>query len=97
VSARAEGDEAACLDPSQLATGTNDAILHVVFAPTLAKRLVTALFHSCYVVGVHAGQAYAACDLVGAFGKAVDGRVAVGNLHDLCACIIGIAADEAGL
>ena len=93
----AEGDETARLDPSQLATRTNDTILDIVFAPALTKRLAAGPFHPSYVVGVHARQAYAAGYLGRPFRKAVDGRIAFRNLHDLRVGIIRVGTNQASL
>ena len=97
LSFAAIGNETARLDPSQLATRTNDAILYIVFAPALTKRLAAELFYPSYVVAVHASQAFAACYLGSAFRKAVDGRIAVRNLHDLRVGVIRVATNEANL
>src|SRR5262249_5671942 len=50
-----------------------------------------------YVVGVHTSQAFAACYLGSAFRKAVDGRIAGRNLHELCVGVIREATNEASL
>ena len=97
LSSVAKGNETARLDPSQLATRTNDTILDIVFAPALTKRLAAGLFYPSYVVGVHASQAFAACYLGSAFRKAVDGRIAVRNLHDLRVGVIRVTTNEASL
>ena len=97
VSFAAIGNETARLDPSQLATRTNDAILYIIFAPALTERLAAELFYPSYVVAVHASQAFAACYLGSAFRKAVDGRIAGRNLHDLRVGVIRVATNEASL
>ena len=76
---------------------TNDTILHVIFAPVLTERLAAELIYPPYVLGVHASQAFAASYLGSALRKAVDGRIALGNLHDLRIGVIRVAADESRL
>src|SRR5215471_6266837 len=90
-------NETARLDPSHLATRSNDAILYAIFAPPLAERLTPKLFYPPYVVGVHASQAFAACNLGSALRKGVDSRIALRNLHDLRAGIIRKVTNEASL
>ena len=97
VSSAAKGKETARLDPSQLATRTNDTILYVIFAPAVTERLAAELFYPSYVFGVHASQAFAACYLGSAFRKAVDGRIAGRNLHDLRVGVIRVGTNEASL
>src|SRR4029078_11799472 len=97
VSTAAKGNETARLDPSLLTTSAKDTVLNVIFAPALTKRLTTELFYPSYVVGVHASQAFAACYLGSAFSKAVDGRIAVGNLHDLRTGVIRVATNSRDL
>ena len=45
VSTATKGKETARLDPSQLATRTNDAILYVIFAPAVTERLAAEPFY----------------------------------------------------
>jgi hypothetical protein len=97
VSFAAIGNETARLDPSLLATRANDTILYVIFAPALTERLASQLFYPSNVVGVHASQAFAACYLDSAFSKAVNGRIAGRNLHDLRVGVIRVATNAASL
>ena len=90
-------DETARLDPTHLATSTCDTILHVIFAPARTERLATDLFHPPYVVGVHASQALAAPYLGCALRKAVDGRIALRDLHDLSVDVVRKTANEGRL
>jgi hypothetical protein len=90
------GNETARLDPTHLAS-TNDTILDIILASALTERLAAELFHPFYVVGVHASQAFAASYLGSALRKAVDGRIAWRNLHDLRDDVIRVTADESCL
>src|SRR4029450_10365091 len=78
-------------------TSTNDTILYAIFTAAVTERLAAELCYLPYVVGVHVGQAFAACFLDSALGKAVDGRIALRNLHDLGVGVIREAADESRL
>src|SRR6476660_1528701 len=93
----AKGKETARLDPSRLATTTNDTILYVIFASAVTECLATGLFYPSYVVGVHTSQAIAACYLGSAFSKAVNGRITGRNLHDLRVGVIRVGTNEASL
>src|SRR5262245_14419779 len=97
VASAAKGKETARLDPSQLACRTRDTILDVIFAPAGSECLTAALFYPSYVVGVHAGQAFTARDLGGAFRKAMDGRIAGRNLHDLRVGVISVGTNKPSL
>src|SRR5262245_25280172 len=63
-----ERNEAARLDPTHLATWAIDAILHAIFAPARPERVAAGLLHPRYVVGMHAGQAFAPCNLGSSLG-----------------------------
>src|SRR5262245_23859853 len=97
TSAAVVSDETTRLDPTHLATCTNDTILYAIFAPARLKRHAAGLFHLLYVVVVHANQAFAAAYLDSAFRKAVEGRIAFRNLHDLRVGVICVAANESRL
>ncbi len=87
-------DETARLDPTHLPTGTCDPILHVIFAPARTERLATDLFHPLTVVGVHASQALAAGYLGCTLRKAMDGRIALRDLHDLSVDVVRKTANQ---
>ena len=89
-------DETARLDPT-LHASTIDTILHAIFAPARIKGLAPGLFHLPYVVGMHVSQALAARYLGRALWKAVNGRIALRNLHDLRVGVIRVAADASRL
>ena len=80
-----------------LATGSNDAILYLIFAPTLTERLIAEPVYPSYVVRVRASQAFGTCYLGGAFRKAVDGRIAVRNLHNLRVGVIRVGTNHGSL
>src|SRR5262245_21766602 len=91
------GNETAGLNPAHLATSTNDAVLYAIFAPARTERLAAELFHPPYVVWMHASQAFAASYLDSVLGKAVNGRIAFRNLHDLRVGVVRVTADESRL
>src|SRR5262245_61305857 len=90
-------NETARLDPSHLATGTNDTILYAIFAPVHIERLAAKLVYLLYVVWVHGSQAFAACDLSNALWEAVDGCITFRDLHDLRVGIICVTANKSRL
>src|SRR5262245_33856990 len=92
-----KGKETARLDPSQLASRTNDTILYVVFAPASTECLTAGLFYPSYVVGMHTGQAFATRYLGGNFRKAVDRSITSRDSHDLCIGVISVGANEPSL
>ena len=55
-----EGNETACLDPSNLSARPNDTILYAVLAPPIAESLASSKVRSLYVLWVQAGEAPAA-------------------------------------
>src|SRR5262249_33153031 len=61
------------------------------------ERLVAELFYPFYVVRVHTRQAFAASHLAGTLRKAVDGRIAGRNLHDLRVRVICVGTNEPSL
>src|SRR5262245_61381585 len=97
ASIAAVGSETARLDPTHLAVGPNDTILHAIFAPRRTERFAAELLHAPYVVGVHARQAFPACYLASPRTEAVNCRVAPRDLHHLRVGVIRVAANESRL
>src|SRR5262245_20018494 len=93
----AKGNETAGLNPSQLATRTNNSVFYAIFAPARTERLAAEPIHEPYVVRMHAGQAFVARYFGSAFREAVNGRITCGDLHDLRVGVIREAANESRL
>src|SRR5262245_62561202 len=75
-------DEYPGIDPPNLASGPNDAIIHAVLVRPLAECLASQLLQSHAILGVHAELPFAARNLGGPDGEAVNGGVAIGDFQD---------------
>src|SRR5262245_16382473 len=75
-------NEAAYLDPSNLAAGTDDTKLCTIFIPLVAESFAPGKLYSLYVLGMYAGQPFTARDLGGPLWKAVNCRIVLRNSQD---------------
>src|SRR5262245_55808354 len=85
-------NEAAYLDPSNLAAGTDDTKLCAIFVPLLAEGFAPRKRDSLHVLGMYAGQPFTARDLGGPLWKAMNRRIVLGNMQDF---VVGIVSEGA--
>src|SRR5262249_17487614 len=89
-------NEAAYLDPPNLAARTDDTKLRAIFVPLLAEGFAPGKLYSLYVLGMYAGQPFSARDLGGPLWKAVNRRIVLRNMQDFLVGIISEGANASG-
>src|SRR5262249_32854647 len=85
-------NEAAYLDPSNLAPRTDDTKLCAIFVALLAEGFAPGKLYSLYILGMYAGQPFTARDLDDPLPKAVNRRIVLRNVQDF---LVGIISEGA--
>ena len=86
--------QAARLDPSDLAPGTDNTILAKVLAPPVCDSLLEVNVQPMQIVWVDSSSPIGAPCLYGSLGQAVNGCIALRNLHSPRADVEGEASDQ---
>src|SRR5262249_34313083 len=92
-----EGNEAARLDPPDLALAAKNAIIDGILAEALLNRLVPHVFDAGQIFRMPPAPPLAPPGLPGSLGQTVQRRVAFRYLHHICVGIVSITPNACRL